>query len=97
MSDVNRNDHSEDAPAQPLSDGDATGEPRAAQREWESTESPADPSDPTTASGARQAWDEEIPLEDLPTETMQPETQGEDPVTAALGEEGQGDLAPEDE
>ncbi|WP_396655685.1 hypothetical protein [Microbacterium sp.] len=69
----------------------------AAQREWESTESAADPSDPTTAAGAREAWDEEIPREDLPTEAMQPETQGDDPVTAALGEEGQGDLAPEDE
>lgn len=27
---------------------------------------------------------------------LQPETQGEDPVYAELGEEGQGDLAPED-
>lgn len=26
-----------------------------------------------------------------------PETQGEDPLSADLGEEGQGDLAPEDE
>ena len=30
-------------------------------------------------------------------EELQPESQGEDPVSAELGEEGQGDLAPEDE
>lgn len=33
----------------------------------------------------------------FPTDTAQPETQGEDPVDAELGEEGQGDLAPGDE
>ncbi|GAA1154177.1 hypothetical protein MOX01_02390 [Microbacterium oxydans] len=32
-----------------------------------------------------------------PTEGEQPETQGEDPIEAELGEEGQGDLTPEDE
>jgi len=30
-------------------------------------------------------------------EELQPESQGEDPLSAELGEEGQGDLAPEDE
>ncbi|WJL96514.1 hypothetical protein QSU92_04850 [Microbacterium sp. ET2] len=36
------------------------------------------------------------PEEAYPDEVLQPETQGEDPVAAELGEEGQGDLAPED-
>lgn len=42
--------------------------------------------------------DEEIPLEDtaVPFE-VQPETQESSPALAALGENGQGDLAPEDE
>lgn len=33
----------------------------------------------------------------FPTDTEAPETQGEDPLEAELGEDGQGDLAPEDE
>lgn len=33
----------------------------------------------------------------FPTDTQQPETQGDDPLDAELGEDGQGDLAPEDE
>lgn len=33
----------------------------------------------------------------FPTDAEQPETQGEEPVEAELGEEGQGDLTPEDE
>ncbi|MEI3868363.1 hypothetical protein FBY40_3131 [Microbacterium sp. SLBN-154] len=36
------------------------------------------------------------PEEPYLDEALQPETQGEDPVAAELGEEGQGDLAPED-
>ncbi|QNA91270.1 MULTISPECIES: hypothetical protein [unclassified Microbacterium] len=32
-----------------------------------------------------------------PTDAEQPETQGDDPVEAELGEDGQGDIAPEDE
>ena len=32
-----------------------------------------------------------------PSDAEQPETQGDDPVEAELGEDGQGDLAPEDE
>ena len=40
--------------------------------------------------------DDEIPSEDLPGSNLQPETQGEDPVIADLGTEGEGDLAPED-
>ncbi len=33
----------------------------------------------------------------FPTDTDQPETQGDDPIDAELGDDGQGDLAPEDE
>lgn len=33
----------------------------------------------------------------FPTDTAQPETQGEDSIDAEIGENGQGDLAPEDE
>ena len=33
----------------------------------------------------------------FPTNTDQPETQGEDALEAELGDDGQGDLAPEDE
>lgn len=39
---------------------------------------------------------EEIPAEDLQGSQSQPESQGEDPVIAELGEEGEGDLSPED-
>lgn len=39
---------------------------------------------------------DEIPSPDLPGSTDQPETQGADPVVAELGEDGEGDLAPED-
>lgn len=39
---------------------------------------------------------EEIPQTDLPSSTAQPESQGEDPLIADIGEEGEGDLSPED-
>jgi|UPI0003A2B322 hypothetical protein len=39
---------------------------------------------------------EEIPQTDLPSSTAQPESQGEDPLIADIGEEGEGDLGPED-
>jgi hypothetical protein len=44
----------------------------------------------------------ESPVDDFtdgtfPTDTSQPETQGDEPLEAELGEDGQGDLAPEDE
>ena len=39
---------------------------------------------------------DEIPSSDLPDSTDQPETQGADPVVAELGEDGEGDLSPED-
>ena len=46
--------------------------------------------------GASDGADTEIPLTDLPSDQEQPESQGDEPVEAELGEEGQGDLAPED-
>lgn len=42
------------------------------------------------------ADNDEIPHDDLPGEAEQPETQGVSPTLAELGDEGQGDLAPED-
>ncbi|MCP1428389.1 hypothetical protein J3D45_000887 [Microbacterium foliorum] len=33
----------------------------------------------------------------FPTDTAQPQTQEDDPLDAEIGENGQGDLAPEDE
>ena len=33
----------------------------------------------------------------FPADVAQPETQGDDPLEAELGDDGQGDLAPEDE
>lgn len=40
---------------------------------------------------------EEPTAQTFPTDTEQPETQGDDPLEAELGDDGQGDLAPEDE
>jgi hypothetical protein len=83
---------------QPVRDGDTTIdlENDPAQAEWEGT----DVSDVATATGDDPAQipsdDDDIPAEDLPGHVAQPETQGDDPVIAELGEEGQGDLAPED-
>ncbi len=39
---------------------------------------------------------DDVPSADLPGSTDQPETQGADPVVAELGEDGEGDLSPED-
>ena len=39
---------------------------------------------------------DQVPSADLVSDVDQPETQGEDPVVAELGEDGEGDLAPED-
>lgn len=96
-----------DEQMQPLRDGDATTNADAAvdpaQAEWERTqaidEANADLED-TTATGRDPSEipdpEDEIPDDDLPASVEQPETQGEDPVSAELGEQGQGDLAPED-
>ena len=99
-----------DQPAvQPLRDGDASIEvdpaQDPAQAEWDRTTALDEGVAPEelegdTATGADPAMmpDErdEIPAEDLPGRGLQPETQGLAPVDAELGDEGQGDLAPED-
>lgn len=90
-----------DVPPQPLGDADASITPDAqtdaAQNEWDATavDGAVDPDDATATAGEPVDL-EEIPAEDRPAGAQQPESQGEDPVNAALGEEGQGDLAPED-
>ena len=39
---------------------------------------------------------DQIPVDDLPGRAGQPDSQGEDPVVAELGEEGEGDIGPAD-
>lgn len=100
---------SDAAGVQPLRDGDTSIEPDPAadpaQAEWDRTTAldegaSADDLDPATATGDDpahlEAPDDEIPAEDLAAGWQQPESQGDDPVIADLGEDGQGDLAPED-
>lgn len=69
----------------------------AAQAEWEGT---AQEESEPTATGDDPAQipadDDQIPAADLPGYQDQPETQGDDPIVAELGEDGNGDLAPED-
>ena len=93
---------------QPLRDDDSSIDPDAldpAQAEWERTvalDEGADPADldAATATGADPAEipedDDQIPASDLPGEALQPESQGDSPLEAELGDDGQGDLAPED-
>lgn len=97
-----------DPALQPLRDGDTSIEPDPtrdpAQAEWDRTaardEGVADDFAGRTATGDDPAHipsdDDEIPAEDLPRRFEQPETQGVEPTLAELGEEGQGDLSPED-
>lgn len=90
----------------PVRDAEATAyaDPSAdpAQAEWEQTAArdAGDDLDSGTASGRDPdeipADDDDIPASDLPASEAQPETQDEDPVVAELGEDGEGDLAPED-
>jgi len=77
----------------------------AAQIEWERTEALDDGADPdllneATATGADPAQipadDDDVPATDLPPDEAQPETRGDDPIVAGLGEDGEGDLAPQD-
>ncbi|WP_315105561.1 sugar ABC transporter ATPase [uncultured Microbacterium sp.] len=99
----------DDVGGQPLRDGDATTEADPsndpAQAEWERTEALDDGAasedlEASTATGRDPDEipdpDDEVPAEDLPGSAPQPESQGEDPVLADLGEEGQGDLGPGD-
>jgi hypothetical protein len=95
--------------AQPLRDGDTSIEPDPrrdpAQAEWDRTTAldagvSPDELNETTATGDDPAMIpddlDEVPATDLPPESALPETQGLSPLEAELGEEGEGDLAPED-
>lgn len=97
---------------QPLRDNDTSIEPDPtldpAQAEWDRTtalDAGADPDElddlaQATAIGADPAEipdaDDQIPASDLPGDASQPESQGDSPLEAELGDDGQGDLAPED-
>jgi len=92
---------------QPMRDEDSSIEPDPtldpAQAEWDATTgADADDfdQDTATATGDDPAQlpsdDEEVPRFALPPESAQAETQGLPPELAELGDEGQGDLAPED-
>ncbi|MDF2506748.1 MAG: hypothetical protein K0Q52_607 [Microbacterium sp.] len=90
---------------QPLRDADATavgdGRDDPAQAEWDRAAAldegvTGDELDPATATGAYPdelpASDDEVPAEDLPGSALQPESQGDDPLLAEIGEDGEGDL-----
>lgn len=83
-------------PIDPRADTSIDPEGDAAQAEWDGLDVDEGP----TATGADPAEipadDDEIPAEDLPGSEVQPGTQDHDPLEAALGDDGQGDLAPED-
>lgn len=95
-----------DEQIQPLRDGDATAGADAsadpAQAEWERTEAVDEGGDLEGDTATGRDPDEipnpedEIPFEDLPSSGVQPETQGSDPAVAEIGDEGEGDLSPED-
>jgi hypothetical protein len=92
---------------QPMRDRDTSIEPDPtrdpAQVDWDLTNAAdageLDP-DAETATGDDPAHlaadDDDVPREDLPSASLQPETQGLTPEDAELGDTGQGDLAPED-
>jgi len=94
---------------QPVRDRDTSIEPDPtrdpAQAEWDRTTALDEGASEEDLAGATAtgddpaqipADDDEIPASDLPGWSAQPESQGEDPLAAELGDEGQGDLAPED-
>jgi hypothetical protein len=95
-----------DEEIQPLRDGDATTTANPAddpaQAEWDATTAADEGRDEATQTATGRDPDEipdaddEIPFDDLHSSGAQPETQDDDPVAAELGEDGQGDLAPED-
>lgn len=100
---------SDDTALQALRDNDASIEPDPAldpaQAEWDRTTALDEGADPAafdleTQTGADPdeipGDDDQIPPSDLPTDDMQPDTQGDNPLEAELGEDGQGDLSPED-
>ena len=92
---------------QPLRDGDAAApaDPSddPSQAEWGRTEAIEGGDEDLAASTATGRDPAEIPdaadevlSEDLPAPELQPESQGDDPVIAELGEDGEGDLSPVD-
>jgi hypothetical protein len=91
---------------QPLRDEDTSIEPDAtvdpAQAEWDATlaADAGEEIDTATATGADPAEipsdEDDIPASDIHPDAELPETQGIDPLESELGEDGQGDLAPED-
>lgn len=93
-------------PHQPLSDNDTSMAPNPdadpAQAEWDGRliETGAPLAEPATATGADPAEipadDDDIPATDVRAGLDQPESQGESPLIADLGDEGEGDLSPED-
>ncbi|WP_458042130.1 MULTISPECIES: sugar ABC transporter ATPase [Bacteria] len=93
-------------PHQPLSDNGTSMAPNPdadpAQAEWDGRliETRAPLAEPATATGADPAEipadDDDIPATDVRAGLDQPESQGESPLIADLGDEGEGDLSPED-
>lgn len=91
---------------QPIRDRDTSIEPDPtrdpAQAEWDRTTALDAGEDPDieTATGDDPAHlpadDDDVPRADLPSASLQPDTQGMTPEEAELGDSGQGDLAPED-
>ena len=94
------------APWEPLRDNDTSIAPDAdadpAQAEWDGriSETGSPLAEPATATGADPAEipadDDGIPATDVRAGLDQPESQGESPLIADLGDEGEGDLSPED-
>lgn len=99
----------DDVLPQPLRDGDTsvTADPAddPAQAEWDRTTALDEGTSPDELDGVTGTGDDpdqipsdddQIPAADLPADVYLPETQGDDPVVAELGEDGEGDLSPED-
>lgn len=94
------------APVQPLRDQDTSIEPDPAadpaQAEWDATtaQEAGEDADIATATGADPAEvpadDDDIPASDIHPDLDLPETQGVDPLESELGDDGQGELTPED-
>lgn len=95
---------SESVTAQPIEGTDTSVTPNdPAQAEWDRTtaiDEGLNPDDVSTATGGDPAEipadDDDIPADDLVTDLEQPDTQGTLPLEAELGDDGQGDLSPED-
>jgi hypothetical protein len=99
----------DDSGIQPLRDGDTSipADPDAdpAQAEWDRTtllDEGVSPDEIAALTATGDDPDEipsdqdEIPFFDRPDADLQPESQGQDPLVIELGEEGEGDLSPED-